>query len=869
MKKTFLFCVWMAVWSCMAVAQTPSPTATATPLPTLPVDTCYAVPASTANLVSIDAHSGAETIVGPTGAGTTIRGMAIPAVGNDLLAATASQLGTLDTATGTYAPIGSFGTAVNGDLGPIVLDDLVAVTQDSGDGVLYGVHRTTLDPDTCFAVAATGDTLVRVDRASGIGVSVGATSNGIEAVALVGSTLYAAIGDQLGVIDRTTGTFSARAATFGQGDPGAVAFDDVRGLTYDATTYRLFAVNREAAADDELFVVNLTSGAHVPLQFNAASDDYVTIAGGSCVSPVDIEALAMDPSGTTLYGSDGDDLVTIDAASGACNVVGAFGGFGPAIAITGMGFADDGTLYGSDATRLFTIDTGTGAATVVGAGIGVGADYRGLDCPVALPDVLFRIDPTTGSHVPLHFDFGFSDYALVDGGGCGTEIEALAYDQYNDVLLGIDATNDRLVDIDPLDGFCSSALPNPLGVADIASMTWATATNEVYAAGSSTLYTVDPIGGTASVFAALSAGVGYEALVCPTQLCKPVLRKSHHKTGYSGKTLEYRLFWLNPCTGVTPTGVVITDPLPSGLTLLSAQSAQASIQVVDDVVTLSDAVLPKGPAAEARITVRIDAPAGTRIDNVATLRDGSGRTVSARDRLAVREDKNTGKTLELGGHKKTRIGARATVTARYKRTEASATLVMVLPEGVILEAADPEPTTQVADVVTWTGLAEPAGKVKVRLLVAGDLVTPNLLSVAATLDDGDGDPVSHSWEIRVPETGGGSVSVGSAALKMSLPRRARAGLTTRLSASFRKIAGEAAVTLRLPAEMQVESAWPDGAEVVGDEVRWVGLSGPNGKVKVTAAIVPEAASGSLLTVGASLSTTGGDSAGATATLAVR
>jgi hypothetical protein len=864
MKLPFLL---VLAWASAAGAQTATPTPTATPVPTFPPETCYAVPASIASLVTIDAASGVETVIGPTGAGSTIRGLAIPAVGNTLYAATATTFGSISRTSGAFSPIGAFGTAVNGALGPIALDELVALTQNSGDGVLYAVHRTSHDPDTCWAVESAGDTLVTIDRSSGTDTAVGATSNGIEAVALVGSTLYAALGGQLGVLDRATGSFSTRSAAFGQGDPGPVLLDDIRGLAFDFDNRVLFASHRVAGGDDLLFLVDLTTGAHVPLQFGGGTADYVTIGGGSCVSPVDIEALAMDPGGSTLYGSDGDDLVTIDAATGACSVVGPFAG-GPPISITGLGFSDDGTLYGSDVDQLYAIDTGSGAATPVGGGLAVGTGYRALDCPVAVPDVLFRIDPATGSYVPLHFDFDSADYALIEGGACGTEVEALAFDEYNDVLLGIDGSNDRLMDIDAEDGFCVHATPNPLGFGDILSMAYASATNEVYAAGTSSRYVIDRIGGAAVVVSPLTAGTGYEALTCPAQLCKPVLRLSHHKTAYAGRTLEYRLFWLNPCEGVTPTSVVITDAIPAGLTVLSAQSAHATIQVQNGVVTLSDATLPKGPAAEARILVRVDAAAGTLLVNEATLRDGSGRVV-ARDRLSVRPDKNTGKTLEMSGHKKTRTGARATVTAQYQRIGAGGTLVMTLPGGVTLEETYPLPASQAANVLTWTNLPAPAGKVQVRLFVDPALPAPNVLAVAATLDDAGDDPVDHSWEIRVLESAGSTGGSAFAAMKLSAPRQAKAGLSTRIAASYRKITGTAAVTLTLPAGLLIESVLPAGAEIAGSTVNWPALPGPHGKVKVRATVATDLAPGALLPVSASLLSSGGDSAGASTTIVVR
>jgi hypothetical protein len=846
-----------------ATAQTPTPTTT--PVPTFAPDTCYAVPDSIDRLVSMDASTGVESVIGLTGAGSTMRGLAMPPVGNTLYGATATTLGSINRTTGAFTAIGNYGTAINGELGPIELNELVALTFNSSDGILLGVHRTNLDPDTCFGVAATGDTLVTIDRGSGNDTAVGGTSNGIEAVALVGTTLYAAIGDQLGVLDRSTGTFTARSATFGQGDPGPVLLDDIRGLTFDIDNRVMFASHRVAGGDDLLFVVSLATGAHVPLQFNAATDDYATISGGSCVSPVDIEALAMDASGTTLYGSDGDDLVVIDAPTGTCDIIGDFGGGGPAITITGMGFADDGTLYGSDNDQLYTIDTGTGTATPVGGGLGVGTDYRALDCPITLPDVMFRIDPATGSYVPLHFDFDTYDYVLLEG-TCGTEIEALAYDQYNDVLLGIDGTNDRLVDIDAEDGLCTAATPNPLGVSDIVSMTFSEATNEVYAAGTSTRYIIDRIGGTAQAPLALTAGTNYEAFECPTQGCPLVVRKRHIGVPYAGAEIGYRLFWLNPCEGVTFTNVVLTDNLPAGLDLVSASSTSAVVQTSGDNVTLIDALLPKSPAQFGTLRARITASAGSRVTNTLTLRDNYGRVFSSSDTIKVREARG-GADLSLHAQSRTAPGKSVTYTARYGDVAASNQLTLTLPASVQIVTVYPAPLSTVGNVLTWQNLPTPAGGVRVRTQVSEAVAAATVLTATARLTDSGGTDLESIRDTIVTgaagNPGGANVSLSLAAAKQVAP-----GLVTTISIKYRDVQGTASVEVTLPPGLSPSSSTPE-ALVSGSTLTWTGLPPGEGAIKLKVRVDADAAPGSLLTVNASISASGSGNASDSAQLAVR
>jgi len=95
---TLPFLVPLIVVACVTVAagQTATPTATSAPsatptaVPTLDLQTCFAVPDSSDSLVAINAATGAESIVGPTGAGSTIRGLAIGPYGTALYAATAA-----------------------------------------------------------------------------------------------------------------------------------------------------------------------------------------------------------------------------------------------------------------------------------------------------------------------------------------------------------------------------------------------------------------------------------------------------------------------------------------------------------------------------------------------------------------------------------------------------------------------------------------------------------------------------------------------------------------------------------------------------------------------------------------------------------
>lgn len=119
-----------------------------------------------------------------------------------------------------------------------------------------------------------------------------------------------------------------------------------------------------------------------------------------------VTGLAFDGAGK-LYGVDTatDQLLGIDAASGAATAIGALG-FG---AVESLAFAPDGTLFAGDldTDKLLTIDVATGAATAIGdfgfgtvTGLAFDAGGRLIGVDNDRSDgasSILEIDPATGS----------------------------------------------------------------------------------------------------------------------------------------------------------------------------------------------------------------------------------------------------------------------------------------------------------------------------------------------------------------------------------------------------------------------------------------------------------------------------------------
>ncbi|MEM1042529.1 MAG: SdrD B-like domain-containing protein [Bacteroidota bacterium] len=277
-----------------------------------------------------------------------------------------------------------------------------------GGGQFFVATNIVFAPD-CFTVADEGgseDQLVGIDRATGASSVIGSGTGGqdIEGIAMQpGGMLYAADGDRLGVIDRTTGTFvlvNPGAPTFGSGDgaAGTITFDEVDGLAFDPFTGRLLGVHRrDGSQEDLLLEIDPATGKVVADAFGAGAD-YVAV-GTRSASPRrnDIDDLAVSPLDGRIFGvangGGADRLVEIDPATGAVTDLGALG----VRDMEGLSFDATGTLYGttgstgSDRNAFFTIDPATGSASRV-AGLSGGTDFEAVAC---LTDGVNTVSGTT------------------------------------------------------------------------------------------------------------------------------------------------------------------------------------------------------------------------------------------------------------------------------------------------------------------------------------------------------------------------------------------------------------------------------------------------------------------------------------------
>lgn len=259
----------------------------------------------------------------------------------------------------------------------------------------------------CYAVAdgtsSNGDgnqkdTLAFLNRLTGataaVGSGVGNTNRfNIEAIAFQpgGSILFAADAGQLGTLNLTTGAFTTVGSGFGSGNgsAGSITFNDVDGLTFDATTGFLYGSHRRSGPD-VLFRINPGTGQRVANAFGSGVD-YVVVPSVSGLE--DVDDIAVDPVTGTMYaivnngGSTESRLITVNKSTGAATSIGSVKiGANNIQDIEGLAFFNDGKLYGSSGkdgpttNALYQIDTTTAVATLIGAFTEPLRDFEALEC---------------------------------------------------------------------------------------------------------------------------------------------------------------------------------------------------------------------------------------------------------------------------------------------------------------------------------------------------------------------------------------------------------------------------------------------------------------------------------------------------------
>ncbi|MFN2376553.1 MAG: hypothetical protein ABR538_08440, partial [Candidatus Binatia bacterium] len=315
-------------------------------------------------------------------------------------------------------------------------------------------------------------------------------------------------------------------------------------------------------------------------------------------------------------------------------------------------------------------------------------------------------------------------------------------------------------------------------------------------------------------------------------VCPVALKKVHSGNNNPGGEIHYTLQWSNACSDDL-TDVTVTDPLPAGLTLLSASSADATATVSGNTATFHMNIFPAGDVGKGFITARIgdDVAAGTGISNLATLTDAAGHSAVATNFFRVRGGSTDTERLScfVRAQKFARPGRYVKYDLRYKNGSLNNELNLVLPGEVDIVDIYPTPSSQDGNTLHWNNLAATAGRVTVNTLVKLTAQDEAILVGSALMDDGAG-------ETAVCEHVGVVSRYEKLFTALKAQTHTRPGLSIRYTARYREAIGHNEMVVSLPDEVSVIRAIPAPSGGSDKTLVWKDLPIPAGVVKIDARV---------------------------------
>jgi hypothetical protein len=212
---------------------------------------------------------------------------------------------------------------------------------------------------------STNSPVVRINETTGASVSVG-----LSGFSHLNSLAINSVGNIFATSPNTLITINPST---GEGTTIALLNADIRGLTFASGDVLYGIRDVGESKSDDLVTINASSGA---------------VSLVSTTSLPGLQSLEFSLEGTLYswdigsgYLSSGHGLVTINPITGAATPVSPSIG---TINIQTLSFGSNGILYGAGTNKLYTINTNTGEATLVGTG-GL-FDIRGMVCLNSVPE---------------------------------------------------------------------------------------------------------------------------------------------------------------------------------------------------------------------------------------------------------------------------------------------------------------------------------------------------------------------------------------------------------------------------------------------------------------------------------------------------
>lgn len=284
---------------------------------------CYSVSDGTDNLYSINRANGTPLVsIGGTAANLEAVVMSLDA--NTLYGADNNTWGTINTTTGAFTSIGTFGTGSGAD-GNVTFSDADGLAIDARTGKFYGAHRQT--------GGTSNDVLFEINPVTGAFVP-DAFGTGIDYVVIATSSL----------------------GTVG----GGPVLYDIDDIAVDPTDGQMYGIANQGGVDDRIVRIDKFTGAVTDV-------GRVRDSGGNIN---DVEGLAFFNDGTfymTTGAGTNAEFHRIDPATGFCTLLGTFtegGDYEGTGCLTGGSNIISGTVY-EDLNENATLDGGeNGVANV-------------------------------------------------------------------------------------------------------------------------------------------------------------------------------------------------------------------------------------------------------------------------------------------------------------------------------------------------------------------------------------------------------------------------------------------------------------------------------------------------------------------------
>lgn len=472
-----------------------------------------------------------------------------------------------------------------------------------------------------------------------------------------------------------------------------------------------------------------------------------------------LEALALAPVGTTLYGADAGQVGTIDLATGV---------FTATASPIGTGNGSAGAIALTDITAL-TFDPSTGIL------------YGVHNRTSPDDDLLFQISPATGALVANAYGAAI-DYVEITG--CNDDIEDLAInsDGAAYVIANVADAGDELATVNLATGACTPIAPT--GIDDMGGIRFDEngilygTTASGGGANDDSFWTINTATAVPTLVAALAVDADYESLACALPGCFPQVRKRHVGLTEAGASVSYRITWSNPCQNFALPNVTLEDAMPSGIAASTASAPGTAVTASSTHVTFSNASLAPNAAILGKVNVTIADSASGAVVNTVQLSDAYGRVQTSSASFNVRAAGADGARVTVKAQKYVRAGSVVRATVRFKNLGSGNSLVLTLPSGLTVSEIFPTPASVVDNVITWVGVPQPGGYVRVDATTATTTPTGTILTFSAVGTDASGSE-SHSGDSVVTAARAASLRVTRTPVPTRTPEPTRTPVPTR------------------------------------------------------------------------------------------